>query len=103
VRIAGWIPRASSRSSASDRASSVSAASSFVESSASPAAARAGEAQIHGQRQQPLLRSVVEVALEAPPFFILRGDQPLAGHLQLVHEGNVSQHEPGPKRSQYHP
>jgi hypothetical protein len=80
VRIAGWIPRASSRSSASDRASSCSAG---VEPRreldvAARFGASAGHPQVQGQRHQPLLRAVVQVAFEPSPRLVLRGDQPLA-------------------------
>src|SRR3954453_17717466 len=71
-RIAGWMPRASSRSSASASPSRVAAASASGPASWAPRGARrvvvAGgggqKAQVERQRDELLLRAVVQVALE---------------------------------------
>ena len=43
-----------------------------------------GEAQVHGERDQVLLGTVVDVALEQSALFVLQVDQPLARPAQLV-------------------
>ena len=43
-----------------------------------------GEAQVHGERDQVLLGTVVDVALEQPALGVLQVDQPLARPAQLV-------------------
>ena len=44
-------------------------------------------AQIEGERDEPLLGAVVEVALDAPPLAVGGGDDPRAGVLELRHAG----------------
>ena len=86
VSTAGWMPRASSRSSSSAWASS-----SLAPTSSSPAqrpgrsptfacASRSAERE----RDQPLLRAVVEVALEPPPLVVAGRDDPRARGAQLL-------------------
>ena len=41
------------------------------------------QAQLHRERDEPLLRAVVQVALEAPPLRVAGGDDALARRLQL--------------------
>ena len=41
-----------------------------------------GEAQVHDERRQALLRAVVEVAQQPPPLDLGRLDQPRAGRAQ---------------------
>ena len=94
---AGCRPRTSSRSPAS-----ASTASSWASSIAFRAGrrhvvaeGRAGHAQVHGQRHQPLLGAVVQVALDAAALGVGRGDDvgPAAGQrlhpqLQLLGRGS---------------
>ena len=77
MRIAGWIPRASSRSSSS--------AGGELGRSARELAARprrisfdqgVQEPQAQGERHEPLLGSIVEVALQTPPLDVARLDDP---------------------------
>ena len=80
---AGWMPRASSRSSASDRASSSLA---VVTSSSADGSSRirfCEEPQLQRDRDQALLRAVVQVALEPPALGVAGRDDPLARGLQL--------------------
>jgi hypothetical protein len=42
-----------------------------------------GHAQVQGERHEPLLSAVVEVALDAPALVVRRGDDPRARALQL--------------------
>src|SRR5213078_2065116 len=44
----------------------------------------AGESQREGERDEPLLGAVVEVALEAPPFLVLRPEEPHAGGAEVA-------------------
>ena len=91
MRTAGWIPRASSRSSARACVSSSRApASSSVAAAGSDASFDSTSAQRDGEGHEPLLRSVVEVALERAPCAILglheacsRGVEVLGGALAL--------------------
>ncbi len=46
-----------------------------------------GPAELHGQRDQPLLRAVVQVTLDPPPLRLGRVDHPLAADLQLGDPG----------------
>ena len=46
-------------------------------------------------RDEALLRAVVEVALEAAPGLVRRGDQALPGALQVFDEPEVTQHQTG--------
>ena len=64
-----------------------------------------GELELHGERDELLLRAVVDVALEPAPLLVLRGDQSLLRGLQVVQPGlqllgqpNVAQHESGLRR-----
>ena len=84
MRIAGWMPRASARSSA--RASTTSASASARSSSTdvpSVGEPSAGELEREPDPEQALLRSVVEVALDAPPLGVARLDDPRAGGAHL--------------------
>ena len=76
-KAAGWIPRASSRSSSSD------CASSSARRGHQPL--RAGgivadptfdEGELQRKRDQPLLGAVVQVALDPTPFGVPGGDDP---------------------------
>ena len=75
VRIGGCSPRASARSSSSAPASSASIASSCSSSSSRCSALR-GEAQREPDREQALLRAVVEVALDPPALGVGRRHDP---------------------------
>ena len=44
----------------------------------------AQQAELQGDADEPLLRAVVEVALEPPPLVVAGGDDPLARVLQLA-------------------
>jgi hypothetical protein len=59
---------------------------------------RASQAQVHGEGDQPLLRSVVQIALESPSLLVVRCDQSLARHLQFLDERGVADDEPGLRR-----
>ena len=87
-RAAGWIPRASSRSSASDWASSslaeVDELLGVVRVLADPAL---DQRELQGEGHQPLLGAVVQVALDPAPLGVARGDDALAGRLQLGQPG----------------
>ena len=43
---------------------------------------RLRQAELDGKRDQVLLRAVMDVALQPPALFVLRGDDPLAGRTQ---------------------
>ena len=84
----GWMPRASSRSSA------VAAASSSIASSSSSAVVAgsrlelvARQPQVHRQRHQPLLGAVVEVALDPAPLRVAGLDDPRPRGAQLLDLG----------------
>ena len=86
--MAGWIPRASSRSSARARSSS---SARLVEE---PGQHRVGPrgpvarlAQLEGERDETLLGTVVEIALDAPPLGVGRLDQPRPGRPDVVELG----------------
>ena len=73
-RTAGCRPRMRSRSSArAALASSCASAIAWFAWSALPGLGP-GHAQVHGERHQPLLRAVVQVALEAAPLGVRRVD-----------------------------
>ena len=79
VRIAGWIPRASSRSSWMASFSSAAASSAAAIASSFRAGgleARSQQPERERQRDEPLLGAVVEVALEPAPFLVGRLDDP---------------------------
>ena len=69
---AGWIPRASSRSSSSDRESSSPAALIALGQLRVALDAALDHAQLERHGDQPLLGPVVEVALEPPPLRVAR-------------------------------
>jgi hypothetical protein len=46
--------------------------------------ARLGDAECHRHRDEPLLRAVVEVALDPPALGVGRGDDPLPRGAQIV-------------------
>ena len=46
---------------------------------------RLGEAERHGDRDEPLLRAVVEVALDPPALGVGGGDDALARVAQVIH------------------
>ena len=81
---AGWIPRASSRSSSSDwESSSPAELTSCSASAGSRADAALDHPQLERDGDEPLLRAVVEVALEPPPLRVAGGDDALARGAQL--------------------
>ena len=84
VRIAGWSPRASSRSSWSASASSVAGAGEDLRGGLRVGELRLGEPERERQRDEPLLRAVVQVALEPPPLRVGRLDETRARPAQLV-------------------
>ena len=51
------------------------------------------QTELHGERHQLLLRAVVDVALQAPPLFVLRADQPLPGRPELLDQSDVPEHQ----------
>src|SRR5439155_3708420 len=55
----------------------------------------AGQVQLHRERHQLLLSSVVDVALDAATLLVLRGDQALPGRLELLDQPDVSEDQPG--------
>ena len=72
---AGWMPRASSRSSSrAARSSAVGLGEELGGAVRLRAELRAGELQREPEREQPLLRAVVEVALEPPPLLVAGAD-----------------------------
>ena len=81
------MPRASSRSSDRLVWSSSWARSSSVASSGSPPARRARGAEQEGQRHEPRLRAVVQVALQPPPLGVAGLDDPRARGAQLLQAG----------------
>ena len=83
------MPWASSRSSSRAAAVSSPAASSIRASSLVTIGGRAGtrEAQVVGQREQPLLGAVVEVALEPAPLGVAGLDDPRARRAQIMELG----------------
>ena len=81
---AGWIPRASSRSSSSDSESSSPAdVSSSSASAGSVRSAALDHAQLERHGHEPRLRPVVEVALEPPALGVAGSDDALARRAQL--------------------
>ncbi len=56
---------------------------------------RLGQPLLHGERDQLLLRAVVDVALERLRPRVLRGDDPAPGLAELLDQADVPQHEPG--------
>ncbi len=85
MRIAGWMPRASSRSSSSARASSACASPEQPQYVVGAALERAlHEAQLQGERDEALLGAVVEVALQPPALGVARFDDARARGRELV-------------------
>ena len=82
---AGWMPRASSRSSPRLSRSSSWARSSRPASSLVLGRADARGAQQQGERDEPRLRAVVEVALEPPARGVAGRHEPRAARPQLLH------------------
>ena len=80
---AGWMPRASSRSSSSDWDSSSPADLDRLGQLRVGAGAVLDHAQLEGHGHEPLLRAVVEVALEPPPLRVACGDEALARGAEL--------------------
>ncbi len=80
---AGWIPRASSRSSASDCASSSLAVVTSSSRGRVVADAVLQQPQLQRDPDEPLLRAVVQVALQPPALGVAGRDDPLARRLQL--------------------
>ena len=106
-RRVGWIPRASSRSSAI--ASSTSSCARDSTSGVGRVAAGSREPEREGERDEPLLSAVVEVALDPPPLGVGRGDDPGARRPHLgelrAHLGRqtlVLEHEPGRRANGLH-
>ena len=107
MRIAGWTPRASSRSSETATCSSATApvrtrSHVRVDPAAEPAL---GRAQIERERDEPLLGAVVDVPLDPAPLLVARGDDAPARLLHLhelrAHLGvqtRVLQREPRRRR-----
>ena len=52
-----------------------------------------GRVELDAQGHQVLLRPVVDVALQPPPRFVLRGDQPLPGGPQVLDQARVGRHQ----------
>ena len=85
VSTAGWIPRASSRSSSSACASSACApASSASAASGSLAIRDSTRRSDDGERDEPLLRAVVQVALERAPRRLLGAHEARSRGAQLL-------------------
>ena len=69
---------------------------------------RVGEPELHTERDELLLRPVVDVALELAPLSVLGGDEALSRRAQLFDQPNVAEdraglrrkivHEPPPRR-----
>ena len=88
VSTAGWIPRASSRSSVSASRASLPADSISDPSSGSAAAAPvAGHPQGQAQGHQPLLCAVVQVAFQPAPLGVPGLDDPCPGRTDLLELG----------------
>ena len=84
MRIAGWMPRASARSSASASTASASASASSSSSAAPPSASSAaGELEREPDPEQVLLGAVVEVALEPAALGVAGLDDAGAGGAHL--------------------
>ena len=82
------MPRARSRSSFSASWASSPAWRTSSAAPGSPASdALLGHAQVQRERHEPLLRAVVQVALDPPPLGVRRGDDARARVLELVHLG----------------
>ena len=84
VRIAGWMPRASSRSSASAVASR-SDSSSISGAAVRVLHARLEHPQLERERHELLLRAVVQVALDPPARGVAGLHDPQPRHAQLLH------------------
>ena len=87
VSTAGWMPRASSRSSAVACSSSSEASSSSDAASAVTPELRPREPEVEGERDQTLLGAVVEVALDAPSLGVARLDDAGARRAKLLDAG----------------
>ena len=84
MRIAGWMPRASARSSSSASPTSASASARSSSTAPSPSAeSAAGELEREPDPEQALLGAVVEVALEPPPLGVSGLDDAGAGGAHL--------------------
>ena len=84
VRMAGWMPRARSRSSFSARLASSPARRTSSAAAGSPVhGALLGHAQVQRERHEPLLCAVVQVALDPAPLGVGRGDDARARVLEL--------------------
>ena len=85
MRIAGWIPRASSRSSSRPSASSsLACASSSAAASGSAGQLRLGEAKAESERDEALLCTIVKVPLEPLPLGVAGLDDARARRGQLL-------------------
>ena len=84
VNTAGWIPRASSRSSRSDSSSSCLASSSRRRAGGPHELTLQGP-ELQRERDQPLLRAVVQVSLEPSPLGLRNLDDARARPPQLLH------------------
>ena len=94
MRIAGWIPRASSRSSSRPSASSsLACASSSRRRRGSPGSLRLGEPKAERERDEALLGAVVEVPLEPPPLGVAGLDDARARRGQLLAGLRVAQRD----------
>ena len=84
----GWMPRASSRSSAvACSSSAVASSSSFAGLGGVLLQPRAGQLQVQGECQQPLLGAVVEVALDSSALPVAGLDDARARGAQLLEPG----------------
>ena len=54
-----------------------------------------GQPHLHRQRDELLLRPVVDVALQPSPLLVLRRDQPLARRAEVLDQPEVLQDQPG--------
>ena len=63
---------------------------------------RLREPQLHRERDELLLRAVVDVPLELLRALVLRGHDPLARSPELLDEPHVAEHEPGLRRDIEH-
>ena len=88
ARTAGWMPRTSSRSSVMARLASSWAWPTRAHGRGVVLAALQallGQAEVHGQRDEALLRAVVEVALDAAALGLCGVDRGLAALRELLH------------------
>ena len=56
---------------------------------------RVGQSELDAERDELLLRAVVDVPLELAPLVVLRGHQPLPRRAQLLDQAHVAKHGSG--------